>query len=116
MSSQARVQVPKPYESDVMARKLGLSDALCRNRCLQHILLGTDVDDSAEAIHELLRSVAAQLNAGEVECGQCVVHTQLMKRREGTRTRGRKRTSRCTGARASVCERVEERAKVFAGR
>ena len=83
-----------------MARKLGLSDALCRNRCLQHILLGTDVDDSAEAIHELLRSVAAQLNAGEVERNQCVVHTQLMKRREGD-----------TDARAQAHIQVHRRAR-----
>lgn len=50
--------------------------------CLEQILSGRDVEDVTEAVHEHLRTVREQVNAGQVGLDKFVVTKQLTKRIE----------------------------------
>jgi DNA polymerase alpha subunit A len=52
------------------------------SRCLQIILSGMEQDEIVEAVHDILRTEAANVSGGKVELGKFVVTKQLTKRPE----------------------------------
>ena len=76
------MQVLESKGIDIVRRDWCLLSREVGQKCLQEVLSGREQEDIVEVVHELLRTVAQQVNAGTVQSGKYVITKQLTKQPE----------------------------------